>query len=347
VQIYQTIEQQPTEQAECHSRFLRYLCDLLLSQMKKIVLFHRDFQRFTGGHLKVWNYFNHVLASKSFEPRIAFTPESKWDETNPWQTAKDYVTDCNPETADILFLAGKDWNAIPPNALRDFSKPIINLIQHPRHADPTDKLFGFLSNRAIRICVSEQVADAIEKTGQVNGPIFVIPNGIEVPDLRKRTGEQERPIELLMCGLKAPELARNIEQRLRQDENVAVTPLIDWMSRSEYLDRLTQARIAVTLPRPSEGFYLPALEAMACGAIVVCPDCIGNRDFCNDEVNCFRPAYDTAAIIFSIYKALALPPDEAGAMRKRAAATVQEHTLEREQATFLAILERIDDIWSG
>ena len=313
---------------------------------KRLMLFHRDFQRFTGGHLKVWNYFNHVLGSKSFEPRIAFSPDSKWDETNPWQTARDYVTNWSPETADVLFLAGKDWNTIPPDELGNFSKPIVNLIQHPRHADPSDKLFGFLTNRAVRICVSQQVAGAIEKTGKVNGPIFVIPNGIELPDLSK-TSEQERPIEVLICGLKAPELARNIDQRLRQDENVAVTPLLDWMPRNDYLDRLSQARIAVTLPRPTEGFYLPALEAMGCGALVVCPDCIGNRDFCNDGINCFRPAYDTNAIIAAIYKALAFSPDQAGEMRKRAAATVEEHSLERERATFLAILERIDEVWNS
>src|SRR4051812_16192974 len=147
---------------------------------KKLVLFHRDFQRFTGGHLKVWNYFNHVLASKSFEPRIVFSPESKWDRTNPWLTAKEYVTNEGPGGADVLFVAGQDWSAFPSTALRDFKKPIVNLIQHPRHADPKNEVFQFLSNRAIRICVSQQVADAINKTGKVNGPLFVIPNGVSL-----------------------------------------------------------------------------------------------------------------------------------------------------------------------
>src|SRR5205823_13711109 len=99
-------------------------------------------------------------------------------------------------------------------------------------------------------------------------------------------------VEVLICGTKAPELARQIENRLARDENIAVTSLDDWIERAEYLHRLTQAKVTVTLPRPTEGFYLPALEAMACGAIVVCPDCVGNRDFCRDGANCFRPAYD-------------------------------------------------------
>jgi GT2 family glycosyltransferase len=39
-----------------------------------------------------------------------------------------------------------------------------------------------------------------------------------------------------------------------------------------------------------EGFCLPALEAMAAGAAVVCTDAHGNRDFCVDGENCLMPA---------------------------------------------------------
>lgn len=35
-----------------------------------------------------------------------------------------------------------------------------------------------------------------------------------------------------------------------------------------------------------EGFCLPILEAMACGAVVITTDADGNADFCRDEVNC-------------------------------------------------------------
>src|SRR5437868_1326606 len=290
--------------------------------MKKIVLFHRDFQRFTGGHLKVWNYFNHVLASKSYEPRIAFTADSKWDQTNPWSGSRNQVTDWQPGKADALFLAGKDWQHLSLEKSQALPKPIINLIQHPRHADPDDDLYRFLSNRAIRICVSQQVADAIMATGLVNGPVFVIPNAINLENIPRAAADEKRPIEILISGLKAPDLAREIESRLRSDENIAVTSLLDWIPRSEYLRQLGQAKIAVTLPRPNEGFYLPALEAMACGAIVVCPDCVGNRDFCRNDVNCFRPANDADEIVDAIYRALGLTPEKADKMGKQAEATV-------------------------
>lgn len=313
--------------------------------MKKVVLFHRDFQRFTGGHLKVWDYFNHVLASNSYAPRIAFTPDSKWDDSNPWNKTKEHATEWRPDSADVLFLAGKDWNALGDLTTTRFDKPIINLIQHPRHADPKDKLYRFLGNRAIRICVSQQTADAINGTGQVNGPVFVIPNGIDVRDIPAHSGDYARSIQVLLCGIKAPDLAREIDKRLQRDENVAVTPLLDWLPRADYLNRLGDASLVVALPRPSEGFYLPAIEAMACGAIVVCPDCVGNRDFCKDGANCFRPAYDADAIMGSIYRALSLSPEEAAAMREKAYTTVREHSLEQERASFLDILRRVDELW--
>src|SRR5207253_3787485 len=118
---------------------------------KKLVLFHRDFGGFTGGHLKVWDYFNHVKFSPKHEARIAFTPESQWDSTNPWSGSRDLVVAWQPETADILFLAGTDWRALPKTERRHWKQPIINLIQHPRHAEPKSELRGFLANRAARI----------------------------------------------------------------------------------------------------------------------------------------------------------------------------------------------------
>jgi len=57
---------------------------------KKTVLFHRDYAGFTGGHLKVWDYYQHVLMSDVFKPEIFFTSESVWL-NNPWSELKEHV----------------------------------------------------------------------------------------------------------------------------------------------------------------------------------------------------------------------------------------------------------------
>ena len=56
-----------------------------------------------------------------------------------------------------------------------------------------------------------------------------------------------------------------------------------------------------------EGFCLPALEAMATGAAVVCTDAHGNRDFCEDGVNCLMPAARVEAVRAALGRLLADP----------------------------------------
>jgi len=56
-----------------------------------------------------------------------------------------------------------------------------------------------------------------------------------------------------------------------------------------------------------EGFCLPALESMATGGAVVCTDAHGNRDFCEDGVNCLMPAPDSAAVSAALARLLSDP----------------------------------------
>ena len=63
-----------------------------------------------------------------------------------------------PSGDDALFLAGEDWDLLPPDHPR---RIVVNLVQGVRHADPALPLFQSLSRKAIRICVSQAVADAV------------------------------------------------------------------------------------------------------------------------------------------------------------------------------------------
>ncbi len=313
---------------------------------KQLVLFHRDFRGFTGGHLKVWDYFNHVASSPAYEPRIAFSPETSWDSTNPWSDSRGYVVEWQSEKADLLFLAGTDWRVVPEADREHFRKPIINLIQHPRHAEPKSELRAFLKNRAVRICVSEEVADAIKATEEVNGPVFAIPDGIDLSSVPKGKPWSERAIDLLICGLKAPELTRDVQAAFA-DQNWTIQCLTKWIPRQDYLALLSSAKITVFLPRPVEGFYLPSLEGMAAGTIVVCPDCLGNRGFCEDKLNCFRPQYATDEIGLAARIALQQSQVERARMLENAQVTVSRHSLEAERKSFLQVLAKIEGLWTA
>jgi glycosyltransferase involved in cell wall biosynthesis len=244
------------------------------------LLFFRDYRAFQGGHLKVADYIAHTRSSGLFTPQLFMTPESLHASPFPRDVI---VRDWNPSRADALFVAGMDWAHVPMGV--EDHVPVINLIQHPRHALPDDPRAAFLTRRATRICVSEEVSQAIRQTGRANGPVHTIAAGVKGAPL---SSVRERSIPVLICGLKNPALAQATAQGLL-DRGVNAAVLTSVLPRTDYLLVLGKARIAITLPDATEGFYLPALEAMAAGCAVICPDALGNRSFCRHGETCLMP----------------------------------------------------------
>ncbi|MGR8933326.1 MAG: glycosyltransferase [Gammaproteobacteria bacterium] len=306
---------------------------------KKKLLFYRDFRRFTGGHLKHWNYFCHTRKSQHYTPVIYFSPLSNWSEENPWYGLRQEVlANWAIESADALFLAGEDWQMYPPEAESRYALPVINLIQGLRHANPEHELYQCLSRPAIRICVSRQVADAISATGRVNGPIYTIPNGLVADGMPQPASSKHAG--LLIVAAKNPHLGRMIQQQLSAAGH-AVALLDGHVPRAEFLASLNAYRNVLLLPQRLEGFFLPALEAMALKTLVICPDCIGNRDFCLDGINCLRPNYDSAAVAASCLTALGLSNDAHKRIVDRAHQIAGEYRLDTERQRYLDILDRM------
>ena len=256
-----------------------------------------------------------------------------------------------PAGRDVLFLAGVDWRYLPGNGLETLANPRINLIQGVRHANEGTELFRYLSERAVRICVSQEVADAISATGRTNGPVLTIPNGIDVA-LFEAVGkgspagfdERRRPVTIV--GYKRPELARTLSERL-DAANIEHLLVCEFLDRSAFLALFGESRIVVCLPKEQEGFYLPALEAMASGCLVVTLDCIGNRGFCRHDENCLIAGHDPESLFRATKRALAMAVPERERMHRRAGDTVAEHSLKVERQRFHAILGDIDRLWSA
>ena len=103
--------------------------------VNRSVLFYRHFEQYSGGHQKVFDYFSHLRATPGYQADICFSQTSQWNSTNPWFPDTRSV-DFLPDGYDYLFIAGMDWAAYSQYPLKS-SKPIINLIQHVRHAEQT------------------------------------------------------------------------------------------------------------------------------------------------------------------------------------------------------------------
>jgi glycosyltransferase involved in cell wall biosynthesis len=311
----------------------------------RLVLFHRKYRRLHGGHLKVWHYFNHVLAAPGFDARIHFDVSSSWDDTNPWTQTPDRVVEAvdglNP---DALFVAGRDWQRLDAYGLLNRGIPILNFIQHVRHAADWSIQSDFLNRKAIRLCVSQQVADEVEAAGS-NGPIVVIPNGVDVP-IVDSDAPGARPVDLFIAGLKQPVLASRAAQQLAAPGR-SIQVHTEHVSRDDFLDAMRRARVTLFFPNEEEGFYLPALEGMALGTIVVCPDCVGNRSFCLPGVNAFRPAFRFNDMLQDTEAALKLEKPAAEALRRGAAETARKHSPDLERERFHQVLANLDALWAS
>lgn len=313
------------------------------------MLFHRDYRGYTGGHGKVRDYIAHVDAHPAWQAAVYLTPGSLRGADNPFLDVPGLTDRWAPQAADALLLGGMDWNALPgPASPADDADPvrmpIVNLVQHVRHADPDHPLHAFLPRRAIRVCVSTAVAEAIRATGRVDGPVRVIAAAVDVADLA-RVGAMPVRRDVFVDAVKQPVLGEQVATALRR-EGLDVGLHAGRCERTGYLASMAEARIVVTLPDPVEGFYLPGLEALAMGRELVQYDCLGSRDYLCDGVNALVPARDAASIVRAV---LRLHADRALGERLRAGAgaTAAAFDLPAERAQVHALLDELDGLWHG
>ena len=253
----------------------------------KKILFIRRFRKISGGQIKVRDYFRHCLNHPKLEPFIHFTPDSRLNLLDGfWEEAKACMVEhVDLQQYDLLFLAGRDWEHLPDPRP---TMPVVNLIQHVKHASREDKRYRFLSKPAYRICVSEAIKNQIKMLAA--GPVETIPNGIDLTLFSgSQNGRQQH--KLLILGKKNPELGKALYQALQQ-RGIQATLIIKFVPQEQFVDLLKQHAIFVGLPNRTEGFYLPALEAMACGCAVIVSDAVGNRDFCIPNETALMPVYN-------------------------------------------------------
>lgn len=313
----------------------------------RTIYFYRKYNCFTGGHLKVWDYFNHVKKAGDYLPFIYLEPGGDVSENNPWRSLTQYqLPEWIPSNADLLFIGGLDWFSLPFPERQNWPKPIINLIQGFRHSIPDTPLYDCLSNHAIRICVSQEVANSILATGKVNGPVFTIPNGLETKLFPEQKPYHDRTVDILIVGIKQPDLALKIEQQLcKLKLDKKIKNLTELIPRKDFLDLLTDSKVTVFLPLDLEGFYLPALEGMALKTFVICPDSKGNRSYCIKDDNCLAPIYTLDGIMDSIKSTLIMELSEINNKLDVANSTINNHNIEIEHQSFLKILNLATNLW--
>jgi hypothetical protein len=297
------------------------------------VLFVRNVRLPTGGNLKVRDYFRHALSHPSLDPYIWFAPGSRHADNDIWAglPAGRVVPRCDFDGQAAVCVNGKDWRLLPSatSGMR-----IVHFVQHGGYAtDP--ELQTYLHRPAHRLCTSALIRDAVLPFA--DGPCSVVPLGIDDGFFTASTV----PGTVLILGRKQPENASALQQALAA-RGVTSDLLTDgWLPRADLVRRICEADILVTLPSVYEGFYLPPLEGMAAGCVVICSAATGNAGHCIAGETCLQPPHgDVEAHTAAVLQALG-----DGALRARLRATGERmasgHRMDRERERFHAFMSAV------
>jgi len=331
----------------------------MMKRPKRRVLFHRSWTQYnggtSGGQLKVRDAFEHIKASESFVPQVYFNPETVWFDNpgNYWLPYRsEGLSSWAIEPTDLLFFAGHDWKILPPAVAAAPPVPIINIAQ-PRHTRPEDPRHLFLQYPAIRIAKSSLGKKILEDFG-VNGPVYLIPDAIDFSQLPAAPVASD--LDVLIVGLKNPDLATRLYKKLqwknrwqRKNWKIAVQLPPKLPTRADFLALVNRAKIVVFLPldaaHGAEGFYLPALEAMAMSKLVICPFAVGNIDFCIPDKTCLQPEYNERALRKTVVSALGMDSAAQQQLIQAGKAIAANHDIKLEKERLLKLLEDADKIW--
>ena len=318
------------------------------SRMRTVWIHRGAYKRLYGAHLKHSHYVHHAAGMACFIAKITFTGVAGNKTLEDERLAlwppneSEHALRWDPQTGDILFLTGFDWRYLSNGGYDSLPNPRINLIQGVQHAEAGTEQFEYLALKAVRICVSQEVADAICATGRVNGPVITIPNGIDAPFITSKSTRS--PVTI--AGYKDPKLAQALADRLTA-MGIENRGLTEFIPRGSFLSLLSHSRVAVCLPKAKEGFYLPALEAMGLGCMVVTVDCIGNRGFCFNERNCLIAERNVDSLAETASRALNAGIMKRWWMHRKAIFTARRHSLSKEQRQFHWVLKDIDRLWAS
>ncbi|WP_034157026.1 glycosyltransferase family 4 protein [Sphingomonas sp. ERG5] len=301
------------------------------------MLFIREVRRPTGGNIKVRDYFGHAAAHPGIDARIWFPSGSDhasndiWAGLMPERIAA--PPDAPPDLNAFRFVCvnGKDWSLLPdlPAATE-----MIHFVQHPGYlADPL--LRAYLERPARRICTTQALADQIAPVA--NGPIHVVPIGMDPAFLALRRPRKRHRITIL--GAKQHDFAALLAERLR---TLGHAPLLldgAWRPHADQAAIILATDILVALPIRAEGFYLPAIEGMAAGCVVICSDVTGNRGHCIAGRTCLQPEFgDLDAHVEAVRRALTDQPLRSRLLQGGRAMAAR-HSKAAERRAFHAVLD--------
>jgi glycosyltransferase involved in cell wall biosynthesis len=251
---------------------------------------------------------------------------------------------------DIVFFSWPtQWAGIAKRLPDGFPLAnVIHFVQNTRHGNP-EWLNGYatrlLRRPLTRIVINELTLAAIEPHVNQASRTEVIVNGHRCSFFaRERQGPLDRPLRVAYTTWKS-DLGDRVSAALADDERFSFQALGGRARWSNLRDLYHSSDVFLCCPSPQEGFYLPALEAMAAGLIVLVPDVEGNMEFCRFEENCLEVAFeDVDSAVAALKRVSAMPVAELDRLRSAGHTTTEGYQLDEERQKFADLLAELPSL---
>lgn len=223
---------------------------------------------------------------------------------------------------------------------------IVHIVQNVRHADP--HWLGGLGRRLLsrplsRVFTNHLVEEACAPLVHPTSLRTTIPLGHDVDFFwKERSGALGSPLRVAYPTWKSA-VGRRVERALAADGRFAfesIDGVVGWLDLREAYHA---ADVVLGCPIAQEGVYLPGVEAMAAGALLVIPDAGGNMAYCRFDENCIEAQLeDEASYVAALEAITTMGKGELEAIRSAGHETARTHSLDREADAFGEFLERVE-----
>ena len=303
-----------------------------------------------GGVVKIFDYLNHAV-SLGYEPVIA-CPETYKPGMPLFEIGR--FSHINPENG--YRFTDLDKVAVGPHELAFLSWPthyemvegrlsrwtrheqVIFIVQNVRWANPNwigGHALRLLSRPMARIMTNDVVLEACKPYLNESSMTAVVPLGNDSAFFEKRrSGSLGSPVTVGYTTWKSG-VGDEVAGLLANDPGFEFRAVRNPVGWEELRDLYHWSDVFLATPLAEEGFYMPGLEAMAAGAVVVTPDAGGNLAYCRFGENCLPVRLESAADYVAALRALrGYGAGEIDALRRGGYEAVGRHTLEAEREGF-------------
>ncbi len=315
-----------------------------------------------GGVVKVLDYVNHARAlglrpviccPEPFKEGLPVFEIPRFRGISP----KNGLRFITPEKVsvgphDLAFVSWPtNYEILEPRLSRwTDHEQVICIVQNVRWANPTFT-YGYavrlLSRPMARIMTNDVVLEACRPYLNDESMTEVIDLGHEASFFAKRRSGGLGPrIKVGYTAWKSDVGDR--VAALMDDPAFEFRAIRNPVGWEELRDLYHWSDVFLATPLIEEGFYLPGLEAMAAGAVVLSSDAGGNRAYCRFGENCLRVGFDDAGSYVKVLRSLkSADSGEVERLRRNGYETTGRHTLAREGEHFGAFLGRLTERLDG